>query len=178
MNISRLSSNVPANTTPAPARPSTPKTTTERGVGGKPHAAHHSHGSHQDTPPGVVRSAEEGDGEVGQTNKFGARIDNFAARIETRIQNAIDNGNLSEEQATALKAATEKFTQLMNRIGNADFANAPKRQVMFALHQLGNEIQNILHPQETDPTIANATTTTGAVAAAKPTPTPTIDTVG
>jgi len=88
------------------------------------------------TPPGV----EEGEKAHGQ------RIAKFVGAIEKRVSNALEAGTLSSGQVQALKDAAAQFSQLMNRIDNADLANSPKRQVHFALQQLGEAVQGILHP--------------------------------
>jgi hypothetical protein len=174
MNISRLNS-VPANLQPASARPyQAPKSTTapEKGVESKPHATHH---ASKGTSTARAQGADDGDGDVDSTN-YGERISNYASEIDTRLSNAIQNGNLSDEQVQSLKDASAKFQQLMQRIGNADFAKSPKRQVMFALHQLSHEIQSVLHPEETQPSATSTLGGDSSVAGA--TALPTIDAVG
>ena len=175
MNISRLNS-VPANLQPASARPyQAPKSTTapEKGVGSKPHATHH---ASQGTSAAKAQGADDGDGDVDSQN-LGQRISNYANQIDARLQNAIQSGKLSDEQVQSLKDASAQFQQLMQRIGNADFSKSPKRQVMFALHQLGDQVQNIIHPEQQDqPPSASSTTSGSTVTGA--TPLPTIDAVG
>jgi hypothetical protein len=169
MNISRLT-NQSANIQPAAVRPyQAPKSTTapEKGVDTKPHATHH---ASQGTSAAKAQGADDGDGDVDSQN-FGARISNYASQIDTRVQNAIQNGNLSDDQVQALHDASAKFQQLMERIGNADFAKSPKRQVMFALHQLSQQIQSILHPEETNPSATSALTGGADVAGASAAPT-------
>ena len=73
-----------------------------------------------------------------------------------------------------MQDASAKFQALMNRIGNADFSGSPKRQVMFALHQLSQQIQGILQPQGTEPGASTATGNSGVAAASIA---PTIDAV-
>lgn len=169
MNISRLSSSS-ANAQPLPARPlqSQPKLAgaPERGVDGKPHATHSSHGRET----GQVEDAPD------HGHDHSQRVANFAARIETRLQNAIESGNLSDDQVQALQQAASAFQSLMNRISNADFAHSPKRQVLFALHQLGDQIQSILHPEEqSQPTSTSTLARNADVAGA--TAAPSIDAV-
>jgi hypothetical protein len=164
MNISRLSS-ASANAQPVSARPfqSQPKLpgASERGVDGKPHATHSSHG----------RETGQVEGAPDHGHDHSQRVANFAAGIETRIQNAIENGNLSDEQVQALQQAASAFQSLMNRISNADFSHSPKRQVLFALHQLGDQIQNILHPEEQgQPASTSTLTRSSDVAAATAAP--------
>jgi hypothetical protein len=157
MNISRLS-NVPANVQPVAARPfqSQPKVATapEKDVDTRPHAPHSTLGAAQ----GQAQVADDGDGDVDQN--YSTRIANYTSRIETRIQNAIENGNMSDSQVQGLKDAAAQFQALMNRIGNADFSHSPKRQVLFALHQLTQQIQSILHPDQGNQ-LGNSTNTLG-----------------
>jgi hypothetical protein len=140
MNISRLGS-TPATALPAAARlvPTQTKTeSSDASVGSRPHATHH------------VASERDGG------HLHGPRIANFVEGIGTRLQNAIDSGTLSADQVQALKDAAAQFSALMNRIDNADLANSPRRQVHFALHQLGQAFQGILHPDAGDSTTPSA----------------------
>jgi len=130
MNISRLGS-LPAAALSAGTRPTATPTKPEegdKGVGSAPHATHH--------------AVHERDG--GQAHS--PRIANFVDAIGNRVQNALEAGALSAEQVQGLKDAAAQFSELMNRIDNADLAQSPKRQVHFALHQLGQAFQRILHP--------------------------------
>jgi len=88
------------------------------------------------------------------------RLANMTSKVEARVAKAIEKGELSEQQIQNLRSSAEKFQALMNRIGNADFQNGPKRQVLYALHQFSNDVAAILNPQPTDnsssqPTEAN-----------------------
>lgn len=85
------------------------------------------------------------------------RLANMTSKVETRVANALEKGQLNERQAHDLRAAAEKFEALMNRIGNADFQNGPKRQVLYALHQFSNDVSAILNPQPTENTAAEPT---------------------
>ncbi len=143
MNISRLGS-TPATALPAAARPLSDKTKPESidpSVGSRPHATHH--------------TEHERDG----AQLHGQRIANFVEGITERVQNALEAGPLSAGQVQALKDAAAQFSALMNRIDNADLANSPKRQVHFALHQLGQAFQDILHPGTGDSTAPGADAT-------------------
>ena len=57
-----------------------------------------------------------------------------------------------------------EWDRVLSTIDNADMASSPKRQVHFALHQLGQAFQGILHPDGGD------STTPGADAAAPSAP--------
>ena len=96
-------------------------------------------------PAGTTAAATPPEVEDGGKPR-GPRIANFVGSIEKRVQNAIEAGTLSAGQVQALKDAATQFSALMNRIDNADLANSPKRQVHFALQQLGQSVQEILHP--------------------------------
>lgn len=167
MNISRLSS-VPASAQPVAARPyQAPKVANDPDNDGdsKPQAPL--------TNLGVQTTQPESPSQ--QDVDYSTRMANFANRIENRVQNAIDTGNLSPDQTQALQDASTQFQALMNRIGNADFSSAPKRQVLYALHQLTHQIQSILHPQQSPTATAdvlkgNSGVATTAVA-------PSVDTV-
>jgi hypothetical protein len=123
MNISRLSS-VSANAQPASVRP------------------FHSTTKASEAPERRAEVAES------RGHEHSRRVSNFASQIETRLQGAIENGNLSEGQIQGLKDAAAQFQSLMNRIGSAEFSNSPERQVLFALDQLGNQMQKVLHPDD------------------------------
>lgn len=123
MNISRTNS-VPANLPQVASRASASKVARDPDQDGDQHSA-----------PTAATSAGNSQ-----------RLANLAAKIDNRVQHAIDDGNLSDEQKKALQDAASSFQQLMNRIGNADFEKSPKRQVMYALHQLGHKLQDILGP--------------------------------
>jgi len=136
MNISRLGS-TPATALPAAARPVPTQTkpgADDPSVGSSPHATHHTSGEH--------------DG----GHAHGQRIANFVDGIANRVQNALESGTLSADQVQALKDAAAQFSALMNRIDSADLAHSPKRQVHFALHQLGHALQGILGPDAGDST--------------------------
>lgn len=75
------------------------------------------------------------------------RLANMTSKVEARVANAIEKGELNERQIHHLRTAAEKFEALMNRIGNADFQNGPKRQVLYALHQFSNDVSALLNPQ-------------------------------
>jgi hypothetical protein len=140
MNISRLGS-TPATALPAAARPTATPTRPEegeKGVGSGPHATHHSVHEHDGGP------------------SHGQRIANFVEGIGNRLQHALETGALSSDQVQALKDAAAQFSELMNRIDNADMASSPKRQVHFALHQLGQAFQGILHSDGGDSTMPGA----------------------
>lgn len=78
------------------------------------------------------------------------RLANMTSKVEARVANAIEKGELNERQIHNLRNAAEKFEALMNRIGNADFQNGPKRQVLYALHQFSNDVSAVLNPQPTE----------------------------
>lgn len=105
------------------------------------------------TPAATPPKTEEGAQPQGQ------RIAKFVDSIEKRVQHALENGTLSTGQVQALKDAASRFSELMNRIDNADLENSPKRQVHFALQQLGQSVQDILDPAATDATTPSIDTT-------------------
>jgi hypothetical protein len=167
MNISRLST--PASLPQVATRP--------------PHHQHHhvraanDGGADEATTQATAADASvQGSGTEAQDHDFSKRVANYASQIEHRVQNAISGGNLSPDQAQALQDASAQFQSLMNRIGNADFSGTPKREVLFALHQLSTQIQSILQPQQTQPGSSGDALAGGSGAAAA-TSTPTIDTV-
>lgn len=105
------------------------------------------------TPAATPTQTEEGARPEGQ------RIAKFVGAIEKRVQNASEAGSLSTEQLQALKEAAARFSKLMTRIDNADLENSPKRQVHFALQQLGQSVQDILDPGAKDATSPGIDTT-------------------
>ena len=167
MNISRLSSSAanaqPAAARPAPTQPRNPNAA-ERGLETGPHSNHSSSGPES----GRVEQAPD------HLHDHSQRVANFTAQIENRLQHAIRSGDLSEEQIQGLKDAAAQFTALMNRIGNAQFADSPQRQVLFALHQLGNQIQGLLGTQDQPESTNTLAKESGASAGQ---PAPSVDTV-
>ena len=123
MNISRLSS-VPASAQPASVRPFQ-STTKATGAERRTEATEDRRPEHQ------------------------PRVAEFASQIDTRLQNVIAEGNLSDDQIQELKAAAAQFQALMSRIGSADFSAAPMRQVLFAIGQLGEHVQKVVHAGHT-----------------------------
>lgn len=85
------------------------------------------------------------------------RLANLTSKVEKRVANALEKGQLNDEQIQNLRAASEKFQALMTRIGNADFKNGPKRQVMYALHQFTQNVSAVLHPEPVDGAQATGT---------------------
>ena len=141
MNISRTTNSVPANPPQVASRASSTK------VARDPEPSADQHSAPTQASQGVLSQ----------------RLANLTNKVENRVQNAIDAGNLSDDQKKALQEAAASFEKLMNRIGNADFDHAPKRQVLYALHQLGNKIQDILGPLDGSETLK-----TGAAGSSSP----------
>ena len=162
MNISRLS-NSAANAQPASARPGPTHArnpnAAERGVESQPHSTHSTSGPES----GRAEPAQD------HLHDHSQRVANFTAQIEHRLQNALRSGDLSEEQIQGLKEAAAQFTALMNRIGNAEFSHSPQRQVLFALHQLGNQLQALLGEQD-QPTSTNTLAKDSGAIAGQPAP--------
>ena len=104
----------------------------------------------------ATQKSDEGQAQLDKA-KLTKRIANLSDKIETRVQNAIDSGKLDEKQVQAVQEASQNFQALMQRIGNADFDHAPKRQVLYALHKLGSEMSQIMNadgavqPAESNP---------------------------
>jgi hypothetical protein len=151
MNISRLSS-VPANAQPASVRPFQ-STTMATGAERRAEATEDRRHEHQ------------------------PRVAEFASQIDSRLQGVIEEGNLSDDQIQELKAAAAQFQSLMSRIGSADFSAAPMRQVLFAIGQLGNQVQKVLHADDQGPNTLVRPPASGASSFA-PTTLPSIDAVG
>ena len=151
MNISRLSS-VPASAQPASVRPFQ-STTKATGAERRTEATEDRRPEHQ------------------------PRVAEFASQIDTRLQNVIAEGNLSDDQIQELKAAAAQFQALMSRIGSADFSAAPMRQVLFAIGQLGEHVQKVVHAEEQGPNTLVRAAESGATSFA-PTTLPSIDAVG
>lgn len=124
MNISRTNNGVPANLQQVASRTSPSKVARDPDQDGDQHTA----------------PTQANQGVLSQ------RLANLTSKVENRVQNAIDSGNLSDDQKQALQDAAASFEKLMGRIGNADFDKTPKRQVLYALHQLGSKIHDILGP--------------------------------
>ncbi len=174
MNISNLSS-ISGSPQQAARLAASQEDASADGTVSKPHATHHQHGSRRSAPAAEATEAStvpDNDGDQDDAQ----RVANLANRVDARLQNAITTGNLTADQTVALKDAAAKFQALMTRIGNAGETATTRRAVHFALHQLGQQIQDIFNSQGTSPSDSTATSTSGADIAAAITAPP-VDTV-
>ncbi len=174
MNISNLSS-ISGSPQQAARLAASQEDASADGSVSKPHATHHQHGSRRSAPAAEATEAStvpDNDGDQDDAQ----RVANLANRVDARLQNAITTGNLTADQTVALKDAAAKFQALMTRIGNAGETATTRRAVHFALHQLGQQIQDIFNSQGTSPSDSTATSTSGADIAAAITAPP-VDTV-
>ncbi|MBK7642277.1 MAG: hypothetical protein IPJ19_04395 [Planctomycetes bacterium] len=170
MNISSLTNM--ASSLPQVARPNT---TSTEATGSRPHGTHHT-ASRKTAEGSEAKGVRENDGD-GDDNTS-TRVSNLADKINTRLENAINSGSLTPEQASALKDAAAKFTALMNRIANAGAQDVTKRAVHMAMSQLHEQVQGIFQGQGTDDVGASEAAAKSGTDLAAAITAPTVDTLG